>query len=125
MEILIPVLVLFAIALVCALLLTVSSVLFGVEENEKVAQVRDCLPGANCGACGFSGCDGYAKALGEGEVDNPSLCIPGGDGVAASVAENADITARCAIGLLHDCLPCTLKNLPVLIGSSKVPYGSS
>lgn len=31
------------------------------------------------------------------------------------VAENADITARCAIGLLHDCLPCTLKNLPVLI----------
>lgn len=31
------------------------------------------------------------------------------------VAENADITARCAIGLLHNCLPCTFKNLPVLI----------
>ena len=31
------------------------------------------------------------------------------------VAENADITARCAIKLLTDCLPCTLKNLPVLI----------
>ena len=31
------------------------------------------------------------------------------------VAENADITARCAIKLLCDFLPCTLKNLPVLI----------
>ncbi len=31
------------------------------------------------------------------------------------VAENADITARCTIGLLHSCLPCTLKNLPILI----------
>ncbi len=31
------------------------------------------------------------------------------------VAENADITARCAVKLLYDCLPCTLKNLPVLI----------
>ena len=26
-------------------------------------KVRACLPGANCGACGFSGCDGYAEAL--------------------------------------------------------------
>lgn len=31
------------------------------------------------------------------------------------VAENADITARCAIGLLCDLLPCTLKNLPILL----------
>ncbi len=31
------------------------------------------------------------------------------------VAENADITARCAIGLLCDFLPCTLKDLPILI----------
>ena len=31
------------------------------------------------------------------------------------VTENADITARCAIGLLADLLPCTFKNLPVLL----------
>jgi dipicolinate synthase subunit A len=31
------------------------------------------------------------------------------------VSENADITARCAIKLLSDCLPCTLKDCPVLI----------
>ena len=28
--------------------------------NEKVEALRACLPGANCGACGFPGCDGYA-----------------------------------------------------------------
>jgi len=31
------------------------------------------------------------------------------------VAENADITARCALQLLADCLPCTLKNTPILL----------
>ncbi|MBE6944258.1 MAG: hypothetical protein E7453_08425 [Ruminococcaceae bacterium] len=31
------------------------------------------------------------------------------------VTENADITARCALKLLSDCLPCTLKGCPVLI----------
>lgn len=31
------------------------------------------------------------------------------------VSENADITARCALKLLSDCLPCTLKDCPVLV----------
>ena len=101
MPILIPLLVLGVIALICAILLTVSSVLFGVKENEKVAAVRDCLPGANCGACGYSGCDGYAKALGEGKTNNPSLCVPGGDGVASEIGaimglEAQDVVERVA-----------------------------
>ena len=66
MPILIPTIILFAISLVCGVILTLSSVLFGVKEDETFKAVRDCLPGANCGACGYSGCDGYAKALSEG-----------------------------------------------------------
>lgn len=31
------------------------------------------------------------------------------------VTENADITARCAVKLLSDCLPFTLKNCPILL----------
>ncbi len=93
MEVLVPILVLFAIALVLAVLLVVFFAFFGVKENEKVSAVRDTLPGVNCGACGYSGCDGYAKALGEGECDNPSLCIPGGDGVAKRVAEILGLSA--------------------------------
>ncbi|EFW37504.1 RnfABCDGE type electron transport complex subunit B [Treponema phagedenis] len=42
--------------------------LFFVEVDEKVAQIRDALPGANCGACGFPGCDGFAEAVATGEA---------------------------------------------------------
>ena len=90
MTILIPVLLLLGIALVCAVLLTVSSIYFGVKEDETYLAVRDCLPGANCGACGYSGCDGYAKALANGGVAT-NLCIPGGDKTAAGIA--------CALGV--------------------------
>ena len=93
MEIITALIVLAIIALVCAIILTVAATFFAVKENEKVVAVRDCLPGANCGACGYSGCDGYAKALGEGECDNPSLCIPGGDGVAKEIGEIMGLAA--------------------------------
>lgn len=93
MEIITALIVLVVIALICAVVLTIAATFFAVEENEKVVAVRDCLPGANCGACGYSGCDGYAKALGEGECDNPSLCIPGGADVAAQVGEIMGLAA--------------------------------
>ena len=115
LEILIPVLVLVVIALLCAVLLTVSSVFFGVKEDERVMQVRDCLPGANCGACGFSGCDGYAKALGDGTTDKATLCVPGGDGVAREIAEimglaAGDVVERVAyVACNGSCLPSERK----------------
>ena len=86
MEILIPVLICLAIAAVCAILLTVSTVLFGVKEDEKFLAVRDALPGANCGACGYSGCDGYARALCEGKISETNLCVPGGDEASQNIA---------------------------------------
>ena len=85
-DILIPVGILFGISLVCALLLTVASNCFGVKEDETAEAIRDCLPGANCGACGYSGCDGYAKALAEKKTEVTNLCIPGGDGTAKNIA---------------------------------------
>jgi len=66
------------IGLVCAGLITVASKLMFVKVDVRVEKVRNCLPGANCGACGFSGCDGYAEALVRGEVAS-NLCPPGGD----------------------------------------------
>ena len=74
LAILIPVGVLAVIAILCAVLLSVSSQLFGVKEDETALAIRDCLPGANCGACGFSGCDSYAKALSSGTTDKTNLC---------------------------------------------------
>jgi Na+-translocating ferredoxin:NAD+ oxidoreductase RNF subunit RnfB len=66
-----------AIGLLCAALIAIASKLMFVKVDERVEKLRACLPGANCGACGFSGCDGYADTLVKGEVET-NLCPPGG-----------------------------------------------
>ncbi len=93
MDILYSAAALGAIAVVCALLLTLANRYFGVEENKTQAEIRDCLPGANCGACGYSGCDSYAKALADGKCTEPNLCIPGGDDTASAVASILGVEA--------------------------------
>ena len=35
---------------------------FAVPEDPMVGNIREVLPGANCGACGYPGCDNYAAA---------------------------------------------------------------
>jgi Na+-translocating ferredoxin:NAD+ oxidoreductase RNF subunit RnfB len=58
---------------------------FAVEEDPKVEAIADILPGANCGACGFAGCSGYAEnaASGAAPVDK---CIPGGKAVSDNIS---------------------------------------
>lgn len=73
------------IGIICAVLLSVASKVMAVKEDERFPAVRECLPGANCGACGYAGCDAYAKALLEGEKTN--LCVPGADAVAHKLCE--------------------------------------
>jgi len=41
---------------------------FAVEVDEREIQVRELLPGANCGGCGYPGCDGLAAAIAKGEA---------------------------------------------------------
>lgn len=80
------------IGLIAGLILSVASIIFAVPVDEKQAAVRECLPGANCGACGFSGCDGYATALAAGEAEN-GLCSPGGPDVAEEIAAVLGVAA--------------------------------
>ena len=53
MNIVSAVLVLFVMGVVFALLLGIAARVFAVEVDERVPLVRDCLPGANCGGCGY------------------------------------------------------------------------
>jgi Na+-translocating ferredoxin:NAD+ oxidoreductase subunit B len=46
---------------------------FHVEENPVTSNVVGCLPGVNCGACGFAGCGAFGEAIVEKDVD-PTLC---------------------------------------------------
>ena len=80
------VVIVVVIGLIAGLILSVASIVFAVPVDEKQEAVRACLPGANCGACGFSGCDGYAKALAEGTAEI-GLCSPGGQDVAEECAQ--------------------------------------
>jgi electron transport complex protein RnfB len=81
------ILVMFGLGLACAVVLAVASKLLAVEEDPRVEAVLDALPGANCGGCGFAGCESYAAAA----VRDPDVpadrCCAGGPDVAAKIAE--------------------------------------
>ncbi len=85
-NVLIAVLSVTVIGALCAVLLVLAAKYMHVPEDERFPKVRACLPGANCGACGYTGCDGYAKALIENPDVRSNLCIPGGDATAAELA---------------------------------------
>jgi len=93
-EILTAVLVLCVIGFVGALLLVIASRYMKVPENETFPRLRECLPGANCGSCGYAGCDGYAKALSEGAESRTNLCVPGADAAAAKIAAVLGVAAQ-------------------------------
>lgn len=67
--------------------LAVTSRRFYVPVDPRVDQVRHALPSANCGACGFPGCQAYAEAVVEEGKILPSLCIPGGEETAKIISE--------------------------------------
>lgn len=84
-EILLAVVIVAAIGLIAGVGLSVAAIFFAVPTDEKFEKVREALPGANCGACGYSGCDGYARALCDGKAEN-GLCAPGGEQSASEIS---------------------------------------
>lgn len=85
-EIAIAVGIVCAISVIIGLVLGVAEKVFHVEVDEKEEQVRDALPGSNCGGCGYAGCDALAKAIAKG--DTPvSACPVGGKPTAEKIAE--------------------------------------
>lgn len=85
-EILLAILIVSGVGLVIGLVLAIASIVMAVPVDEKAEAVKGELPGANCGGCGFSGCDAYAKAIVAGEAE-VNLCPVGGQEVAAKIGE--------------------------------------
>ncbi len=73
-------------------ILAVASKVFYVKVDERIPEIEACLPGANCGGCGFAGCSAYATAVAEGRAET-NRCQPGGAAVAAKVAEIMGVSA--------------------------------
>ena len=57
-EIIIAVIIVAGIGLIAGIGLAVASRLMSVPKDEKAEELLAVLPGANCGACSFSGCAG-------------------------------------------------------------------
>ena len=85
-AILTAVLVLGGIGLVFGLLLTLANKVFEVPSDPKRDEIRNVLPGANCGGCGFAGCDALADAIAAGTAPI-SACPVGGSSCAAEIAK--------------------------------------
>ena len=86
MEILIAIAILGGLGLVFGLILAAASKVFYVETDPRLDKLNECLPGANCGGCGYAGCGGYAEAVLKGEAEI-GKCASGGNECAQAMAE--------------------------------------
>ncbi len=82
----VPIAILSALGLGAGVILTLAARFMSVKTDERVGKLREALPGANCGACGYAGCDEYAAKVASGEA-KPNLCTPGGKKTAATLGE--------------------------------------
>ncbi|OEU46899.1 MAG: electron transporter RnfB [Desulfobacterales bacterium S7086C20] len=80
-----PLLLMLALGAVSGTILGIASKVFYVWEDPRIAEVEDCLAGANCGACGYTGCSACAAAIVEGRAP-ASACIVGGATSATKAA---------------------------------------
>ncbi len=88
-----------AIGLVAGVLLALAAHFLFVKEDETAVKVRELLPGVNCGACGYAGCDDYAKAIAAGQA-KPNLCIPGADETAANISAILGVEAEDVVEMM-------------------------
>lgn len=76
--ILISLAVLGVTGLVAAVLLYFVAQKFKVEEDPRIDEVQEALPGANCGGCGFAGCRALAEACVKADTLDGLSCPVGG-----------------------------------------------
>jgi electron transport complex protein RnfB len=75
------------LAAVFGALLAYASRVFAVHRDARVEQIVGVLPGANCGTCGFAGCQGFAEAIVSGKAPEEAFCPPGGSETMVKIAE--------------------------------------
>ena len=95
-AVIIAVVLVVLIGFIAAAILSYASKVFAIEVDPTVSKIREELPGANCGGCGFAGCDDYANALGADHSLDCTKCVVGGPAVAAKIADILGVTAGTA-----------------------------
>ncbi|MGL4697875.1 RnfABCDGE type electron transport complex subunit B [Enterococcus larvae] len=81
-----PILIVSGLGLFAGIGLSIATIIFDKPADKKEEALKEVLPGINCGACGFTGCEGYAQAMAANEAE-ANLCTPGGIDVQTQLAE--------------------------------------
>lgn len=103
-----------------------------VEGNPLEAEIEAMMPGSQCGQCGYPGCTPAAAAVVAGEAP-VTLCPPGGQSLALSLADKLGVTVDVSdmeesapmVAIIKDdlCIGCTkcFKRCPTdaILGASK------
>ncbi|MCI9606754.1 MAG: RnfABCDGE type electron transport complex subunit B [Muribaculaceae bacterium] len=85
-SIICSIIVLGAIGILAALLLSWVSRRFAVKEDSRIDEVEALLPGANCGGCGMSGCRAFAVACCSADTLDGLECPGGGKETMKKIA---------------------------------------
>jgi RnfABCDGE-type electron transport complex B subunit len=72
-AILVSVVILGGVGTTFGALIALTNAKMRVEEDPRLDELTDILPGANCGACGFAGCRSFAEAVIGGDTP-PAKC---------------------------------------------------
>ncbi len=94
MSILYATLVIAILGTILGIGLSIAHKFLAVKKNELTAEIEEILPGANCGACGYPGCSGYASALSSEDNVAINLCTPGGSKVQKMIAKLLELEAE-------------------------------
>jgi electron transport complex protein RnfB len=86
MDLFLPVFIVGSIGFFFGLGLSIASKRLHISSDPRIPEINGVLPGLNCGACGFSSCVEFAKAVAEGKSE-PSRCIPGGPKTIHAIAD--------------------------------------
>lgn len=86
------ILVIAGVGLFSAVALAIADRYLSVQEDPRIGMITAELPGANCGGCGFAGCDGYARALVAGTAPN-GACAAGGKTCVERIAKILGVDA--------------------------------
>ena len=81
MSVVIAFLIVGILGLVLGFGLAVADKKLAVEKDPKLEELEAAMPGANCGGCGYAGCQAYAEAVYSGKAP-AGLCSPGGAALA-------------------------------------------
>lgn len=82
--------VLLVLGILFGIMLGYFKSIFKVEENPKIELIFSCLPGANCGACGFAGCSQFAENLANNKAKIDG-CRAGGEATLTALTKILEV----------------------------------